>query len=210
MPTRLRRRAPATLAILAAVCLLGACTTPARVQTDYQGPVPAVTAGHRPIALQVEILDREGQRFPANNVSRMQYLQLAESAFTHAGWVIAPDAPTTARILLVGRLPEGLVANEPSIGRNLAVGTLTLGIACSEWTHRVDAAGTITVMERETVLAEQAIDLAGTETSCFSALNPNWLAKHQQAAIDTYQHAVQAQLAKVLELVAATSLDTPG
>ena len=210
MSTRFRRRSPATLATLAAACLLGACTTTARLQTDYQGQVPTTTAGHRPITLQVEILDHEGQRFPANNVSRMQYLQLAESAFTHAGWVLVPDAPTTTRILLVGRLPEGLVASKASLGRNLAVGMLTLNIACSEWTHRVDAASTITVVEGETVLAEQAIDLVGTETSCFSALNPNWLANHQQAAIDTYQHAVQDQLAKVLELVATTSLDTPG
>ena len=98
------------------------------------------------------------------------------------------------------------MASEASIGRNLAVGTLTFGIACSEWTHRVDAAGKVTVVEGETVLAEQAIDLTGTATSCFSAANPNWLANHQQAALDTYQQAVQAQLAKVLELVAATTL----
>lgn len=206
MPSRSRRRAPATLAILATVCLLGACTTPARLQNEYQGPVPAMTAGHRPIALQIEILDRQGQRFPANNVTRTQYLQLAESAFARAGWVLAPDAPTTVRILLLGRLPEGLVASEPSLGRNLATGLATLNIACKEWTHRVDAAGTITVLHGDAVLAEQAIDLAGTATSCFSMMSPSWLANHQQAAIDTYQQAVQAQLAKVLEIVATTAL----
>ena len=42
MPTRFRRRSPATLAVLAALCLLGACTTPARLQNDYQGPLPAM------------------------------------------------------------------------------------------------------------------------------------------------------------------------
>jgi len=206
MPTRSRRRAPATLAILAAVCLLSACTTPARLQNEYQGPVPSMTAGHRPITLQIEILDRQGQRFPANNLTRTQYLQLAESAFARAGWVLAPDAPLTVRILLVGRLPESLVASEPSLGRNLAPGLLTLNTACKEWTHRVDAAGEVTVVQGDTVLTEQAVELAATETSCFSMMNPSWLANHQQAAIDTYQHAVQAQLAKVLELVAATAL----
>lgn len=206
MPSHGRRRSPVIPAILAALCLLGACTTPARLQNDYQGPVPAMTAGHRPVTLQVEILDREGQRFPANNVTRTQYLQLAESAFARAGWVLAPDAPTTVRILLLGRLPQGLVASEASLGRNLATGLVTLNIACKEWTHRVDAAGTITVLQGETVLAEQAIDLTDTATSCFSMMSPSWLANHQQAAIDTYQHAVQDQLAKVLELVAVTAL----
>ena len=47
MLTRSRRRSPATLAILATLCLLGACTTPARLQNDYQGPLPAMPAGHR-------------------------------------------------------------------------------------------------------------------------------------------------------------------
>ena len=136
MPTRFRRRSPATLAILAAFCLLGACTTSARLQNDYQGPLPAMPAGHRPITLQVEILDQQGQRFPANNVSRTQYLQLAESAFARAGWVLAPDAPLTVRILLVGRTPEGLIASEASLGRNLATGLLTLNIACKEYRHQ--------------------------------------------------------------------------
>lgn len=73
-----------------------------------------MTAGHRPIALQVDILDRQGQRFPANNVTRTQYLQLAESAFARAGWVLAPNAPPTVRILLLCRLPQGLVASNPA------------------------------------------------------------------------------------------------
>lgn len=170
------------------------CCVPAR-RLHHPGPAAArlsgAAAGHgrRPITLQVEILDSSGQRFPANNAARMQYLQLAESAFTRAGWILAPDAPLTARILLLGRLPEGLVASEASLGRNLATGLLTLNTACKEWTHRVDAAGTITVLDGESVLAEQAIDLAGTETSCFSMMNPSWLANHQQAALDTYQQA---------------------
>ena len=58
----------------------------------------------------------------------------------------------------------------------------------------------------QVVLADQTIDLVSTTTSCFSMMSPSWLANHQQAAIDTYQHAVQAQLAKVLELVAVTAL----
>ena len=206
MPTRFRRLSSATLAILAAFCLLGACTTPARLQNDYQGPLPAMPAGHRPITLQVEILDQQGQRVPANNVSRTQYLQLAESAFARAGWVLAPDASLTVRILLVGRTPEGLIASEASLGRNLATGLLTLNIACKKWTHRVDAAGKVTILQGDTVLADQAIDLAVTATSCFSTINPSWLANHQQAAIDTYQQAVQDQLAKILELVTATTL----
>ncbi|MGE3738217.1 MAG: hypothetical protein AB7I59_01765 [Geminicoccaceae bacterium] len=206
MPTRSRRRSPVIPAILAALCLLGACTTPARLQNEYQGPLPATTAGHRPIALQVEMLDRQGQRFPANNLTRTQYLQLAESAFARAGWVLAPAAPLTARILLVGRTPEGLVASEASLGRNLATGLLTLNTACKEWTHRVDAAGEITVLQGDAVLTEQAVDLVGTRSSCFSMMNPSWLANHQQAALDTYQQAVQDQLGKILELVATTAL----
>ena len=167
-----------------------------------------MTAGHRPMALQVEIFDRQGQRFPANNVTRTQYLQLAKSTFARAGWVLSPDAPMTARSLLLGRLPHGLVASESSLGRNPATALLSLNIACKEWAHRVDAAGNITVLQGKTVLAEQAIDLVGTASSCFSMMNPSWLTNHQQTVLDTYQQEVQTQLAKFLELVATTSLVT--
>lgn len=55
-----------------------------------------MTTGPRPIALQVEILDRQGQRFPANNLTCTQYLQRAESAFGTAD-------PTFARTRLASR-----------------------------------------------------------------------------------------------------------
>ncbi|MFZ1425680.1 MAG: hypothetical protein WAS21_02800 [Geminicoccaceae bacterium] len=111
--------------------------------------------------------------------------------------------------MLAGRTPNGMVTSEASLCRNLAVGLLTLGIACNEWTHTVDAAGTVTILEAGTVVASREIDLQGTAESCHSAGNPNWLANHEQTALDTYQQAAQAHLAAVLEFVATTTLSPP-
>ena len=135
--------------------------------------------------------------------------QLAEDAFTKAGWTLAPEAPLEVRITLAGRTPNGVVTSEASLGRNLAVGLLTLGIACNEWTHTAEAAGTVTLLEAGTVVASKEIDLQGSAESCHSMANPNWLADQQQAALDTYQQAAQAHLAAVLDFMATTALGTP-
>lgn len=209
MPSITPRLLHLGLAVLAAATLLGACTRPAALQSSYEGPLPQQRAAGETARLEIEILDQAGQRFAPDSLVQSQYRQLAEDAFTKAGWSLAPKAPLEVRITLAGRTPNGVVTSEAAHGRNLAVGLLTLGIACNEWTHTVDAAGTVTLLETGTVAASKEIDLKGTAESCHSTGNPNWLANQQQAAIDTYQQAAQAHLAAVLEFVAATTLAPP-
>ncbi len=209
MPIITRRLLHRGLAVLAGAALLGACSRPAALQSSYQGPLPQQCAAGETVRLQIEILDQAGQRFAPDSLVQSQYRQLAEDAFTKAGWTLAPEAPLEVRITLAGRTPNGVVTSEASLGRNLAVGLLTLGIACNEWTHTVDAAGPVTLLETGTVVASKEIDLKGTAESCHSTGNPNWLADQQQAAIDTYQQAAQAHLAAVLEFVPTSTLSPP-
>lgn len=209
MPATTRRLLHLGLAVLAAATLLGACTRPAALQSNYQGPLPQQRAAGETAQLEIEILDQAGQRFAQGSLIQSQYRQLAEDAFTKAGWTLAPEAPREVRITLAGRTPNGVVTSESSVGRNLAVGLLTFGIACNAWTHTALATGTVTLLEAGTVVASKEIDLKGTAESCHSMANPNWLANQQQAALDTYQQAAQAHLAAVLEFVAETTLAPP-
>lgn len=209
MPIITRRLLHLGVAVLAGTALLGACTRPADLQSTYQGPLPRQRAAGETVRLQIEIFDQAGQRFAQDSLVQSQYLQLAEDAFQKAGWSQGPTAPLTVQITLKGRTPNGVVTSKSSAGRNLAAGLLTFGIACNEWTHTAEAAGTVTLLEAGTVVASKEIDRQGTAESCHSMANPNWLANQQQAAIDTYQQAAQAHLAAVLDFLATTTLGPP-
>ena len=202
-----RHRGSAVTLIAAAVMagLVGACTRTVALQRDYQGPLPKAGAKGQQITLNIEAFDQKGARIEPNVPVRSEYLQLAESAFRQAGWTLAPDAPLQVTITLKGRTPTGLIHSEASLGRNLATGLLTVGMACKEWVHETDAAGEIAVVRAGTTLGQTEIDLKGDSSSCYTMLNPNWLANHQEAALRNYEAAVQRHLSAVLKFVEQTN-----
>lgn len=185
--------------------LVGTCTRTVALQRDYQGPLPEAGADGQKIALTIEAFDQTAARIEPNIPVRTQYLQLAESAFRQAGWTLAPEAPLQVTITLQGRTPTGLFHSEASFGCNLATGLLTAGIACKEWVHQADAAGRVAVARDGRTIGQTDIDLKGDSTSCYTMLNPNWLANHQEVALRNYEAAVQRHLTAVLLFVEQTN-----
>ena len=71
--------------------------------------------------------------------------------------------------------------------------------------HETDAAGEIAVMRAGTTLGHTEIDLKGDSSSCYTMLNQNGLANHQEAALRNYEAAVQRHLSAVLKFVKQTN-----
>ena len=194
-----------TLACFAALLLLSACSAKQiPLQTEYQGTIPPHPAKDAKVKLVVEAFDQDGKRYEPDTLVPHQYLKLAESGFKKSGYILSADAPTEVRITLRGRTTNGVVNNQNNLGRNLAVSAVTLGAGCGEMAHDVDAAGEVAVTQDGGTTVTKQIDMKLNETSCFSKLNPNWLANHQEAAVRTYEKAVSQHVGDVLTFVAAT------
>ncbi|WP_207462105.1 hypothetical protein [Azospirillum sp. SYSU D00513] len=192
------------LICLSAALLISACAgTPIPLQTEYQGQ-PTVSAQGEKVRLLVEAQDHTGKPYPADSLLASQYRTIAESGFKKAGYVLTADADTQLRVSVRGRTTNGIVDNQSNVGRNLATGVLTMGIACKEMDHVVDAAGEVSLVRNGQTIAAKQIDMQRTETSCFSTLNPSWVANQQEAAVRTYEHAANDHVGKVLEFVSTT------
>lgn len=187
-----------SLAMVAALWLAGCATTTVPLQTEYSGTLyPAVTPG-QPVRLVVKAVDHEGKPYADDSLILIQYRQMAESAFKKAGYTLPEQAPMEVDVVLRGRTGTGIVNNDSMTARNLAVGIVTLGAGCDEMHHKIDASGQVTVRNGAAAPRTQAIDLNATATSCFSKLNPGWLAGHQKAAVDAYGKAAEEHIGKVL------------
>lgn len=160
--------------------------------------------GGEKIRLIVETFDQQGKRYEPGTLVQRHYLQLAESGFKKAGYTLAAEADKEVRISLKGQTPKGIVNNESNLARNMATGVVTAGIACKEMQHDVDAAGEVSLLRGGQSVRSTQIDMKTTETSCFSHLNPSWVAKHQEAAVRTYEHAVEQHVGAVLQFVSMT------
>jgi len=109
-------------------------------------------------------------------------------------------ASPTSSCALKGQTEKGgLVASSSNLGRNALVGAATMGIACKEWFHQVAAAGHVGIAAPGGQEETRPLEMRAEDTSCFSTLNPNWLANHQEAALKLYQQAVTRNVGEWLE-----------
>ncbi len=189
-----------TIASTAAALLLAACAQEIPVQITFSGPV-AATGGGTPVALVLDFRDQNGAAFAPDSLVVGQYRAIAEDGLRKAGFVPAPAADLTVSVMLEGRHADGIMRSENSFGRNLALGVVTAGIACSEVIHTADAAGEVRVARSGSTIAARDIDMSRTGRSCHTTLNPNWVANHQTAAVATYGEAVEAHVAEWLPLL---------
>jgi hypothetical protein len=189
------------LVMISIVCVLAACQTTMALKTEYNGALPATVNGGTKVKLALDITDQNGKPYEAESLVAKEYRVLAESGLRKAGYVVSPEADTEVRIILKGRTPNGIVNNASSVGRNLAVGVLTLGMACDEWEHTINASGQVTVARKGQTVADQSLDMKATNTSCFSKFNPSWLANHQEVSVRTYESAVVEHIGGWLPLV---------
>jgi len=175
------------------------------LKNDYAGILPSTAGGGAKVKLVFDITDQNGKPYEQKSLVAYEYQKLAESGLQKAGYVVASDAETEIRVVLKGRTPNGVVNNESSIGRNMAVSAVTLGMGCGEMVHTVDAAGQVMVVRNGRSVIDQPLDMKASDTSCFSKLNPSWLAQHQEAGVRTYEAAVTQHIGAWLPLVGSGS-----
>lgn len=193
------------LVLCLAVLLLGACAAPIPLTKTYDGSItPAAVAGE-PVELVLELKDHRGTAYAPGSVVFEQYKEIAEAALRRAGYTIAADADLEVVVALEGRTPNGMVDNQSSVGRNILVSTVTLGIGCGEMSHEAHGEGVVTIRRSGQSVAETDAPLRASDTSCHSKLNPSWLRNHQEAGIRTYASAVTAHVAAWLPLLAGSA-----
>lgn len=191
--------------IAASVLVLAACQTTIPLKNDYTGALPATSGGGVKVKLALDIADQNGKPYEPKSLVAYEYRKLAESGLQKAGYVIAPEAEIEVRVALKGRTPNGVVNNESSTGRNIAVSAVTLGVGCGEMVHTVDAVGQVVVVRNGRSVIDQPLDMKASDTSCFSTLNPSWLKQHQEAGVRTYESAVTQHVGAWLLLVGSGS-----
>lgn len=192
------------LVFASAAIMLGACAAEIPVQTTFDATAVPIAQG-MPIALDLDFRDQRGTPFDPDSLVVGQYRSIAEDALQQAGFILDPDAELVVSVALTGRTPNGIVNNESSLGRNLAVGLATAGIACQEMVHTADAAGDVTITQAGSQRVARTIDLQASDRSCYTRLNPAWLQNHMAAGVALYGQAVEAHVATWLPLLAEAS-----
>lgn len=200
----------AAFALAFALAGCGSGFAPVPLQTpSYSGSVPAQSGGGQPVTLVFQFYRKDGSPYDANSGETTQYRRMAEVAFKQAGYSVVPGAPTTVTIALRGQTQDGIMENRSSLVEAGLKGMLTLGLACTEMQHIVDAAGDITIARAGAAVASRAINMQLSETSCFSRAAPNWDQAYIATASQVYAKAANQHIGAVLAFVAPQLSPSP-
>ncbi|MEM9098096.1 MAG: hypothetical protein AAGC79_06170 [Pseudomonadota bacterium] len=177
------------------VGFLAACgSSEVQLQQEYTGLAVAAETPGAPVALVLEFSDPSGLAYKDTSVGVAQYRNLATSALEQSGYRVDPSADMVVTVQVRGLNEDGLLQSGPETGRNIALGVISLGMACSKWTHLVSGEGTVTIdrPEREPVRLRKNVE--GSAESCEHTVNPSWLLNHQEAGLRTLESAMEQHI----------------